>query len=205
MARGARGGRRPRPPGAAICAHLTASPFWNSATTVGAYLAAPRLREVDPGAAVRAALERRAPTMFVPVVGGAPASMRLLHLDAEGGLVETKPFGIREPAPCYAGSSTPRRDALDAGLDLLLLPGAAFDAAGGRLGRGGGYYDAFVAAAAAAAAARGVAPPLLVGLAFAAQVCPSVPVEAHDARLDVLVTAGGAAGVSERGRRAVRG
>lgn len=209
---GARGGSPTAGPplvsalsGAAVCAHLLAASFWTTASNVGAYVAAPRLREVDPGAAVAAALASAAPTVFVPVVGAAPASMRLLHLEVESGLIETPPYGIREPTDDYPSTGAPRRDALDAGLDVLLLPGAAFDESGRRLGRGGGYYDAFVAAARAASRARGAPPPLLVGLAFTQQLHPIVPVEPHDAVLDILVTAAGVAAVSERGELAVAG
>ena len=67
-----------------------------------------------------------------------------------------------------------------ADLDLVLVPGVAFDGAGRRLGRGAGHYDATLAAL----GPRGRA----VGLAFEAQLLAEVPCEAHDAHLDALVT-----------------
>jgi 5-formyltetrahydrofolate cyclo-ligase len=64
-------------------------------------------------------------------------------------------------------------------LDLVLVPGVAFDAAGRRLGRGRGHYDATLAAAGAA---------FLCGLAYEVQMVEQVPSEAHDVALDAVVT-----------------
>ena len=195
--------------GASICAHLQAAPFWTSASSVGAYLAAPRLREVNVDAAVGAALASGSPSIFLPTVTpNVPASMTLLHVDGvtEGvDVVTAPPFGIREPTARYPSTHArspdhSRTDALTSGLDVLIVPGAAFDRTGGRLGRGGGYYDCFALASATAHPPG----PLLVGVAFDRQIVDAVPLEPHDVRVDVLVTAAdGCVGVSERGRRAL--
>jgi 5-formyltetrahydrofolate cyclo-ligase len=65
-------------------------------------------------------------------------------------------------------------------LDLVVVPGVAFDEGGRRLGRGRGFYDATLAALRPTTAT--------VGLAFDAQVVPSVPSGPHDARLHAVVT-----------------
>ncbi len=65
---------------------------------------------------------------------------------------------------------------------LLLVPLLGFDAAGWRLGYGGGYYDRTIAAL---RAAGGV---ITVGLAFAAQEINAAPHGPHDMRLDWIVT-----------------
>ncbi|MGV1100806.1 5-formyltetrahydrofolate cyclo-ligase [Thiovibrio sp. JS02] len=67
-----------------------------------------------------------------------------------------------------------------AGLEVVIVPGSVFDAQGGRLGYGGGYYDRFLGNEAARA--------LRIGLAYDLQVIRRVPVEAHDQRLHYLVT-----------------
>lgn len=65
-------------------------------------------------------------------------------------------------------------------LDVILTPGLAFDRQGGRLGRGRGHFDRLFAQAGVKARR--------VGVCFDCQVIDQVPVEAHDARMDVVVT-----------------
>lgn len=68
--------------------------------------------------------------------------------------------------------------------DLILLPLNGFDAAGYRLGYGGGYFDRTLAA---------LAPrPLAVGVGFEINRIDSIRPEAHDQRLDWIVTENGA-------------
>jgi 5-formyltetrahydrofolate cyclo-ligase len=66
--------------------------------------------------------------------------------------------------------------------DMLLIPLLAFDASGGRLGYGGGFYDRTLAALPAR---------LRVGCAFAVQQVDAVPVGPYDIRLDVVATEDG--------------
>lgn len=65
-------------------------------------------------------------------------------------------------------------------IDLIVVPGLAFDARGRRLGKGGGFYDRFLAQ------------PLLCAVtcavAFAEQMVDAVATESHDACMDMLVT-----------------
>ena len=65
---------------------------------------------------------------------------------------------------------------------LLLVPLLAFDRGGHRLGYGAGYYDRTLDGLRADGAV------LAVGVAFAAQEMPAVPVDGHDERLDWIVT-----------------
>ena len=102
--------------------------------------------------------------------------------------LETGPFGVREPPAA-------RRETVDPGaIDLVLVPGAAFDRRGNRLGYGRGYYDAFLRGLAerhgtAGWAAPGlIARPRCVALAFAVQVVDAVPTEPWDVRIPALVT-----------------
>jgi len=64
--------------------------------------------------------------------------------------------------------------------DLALVPGVAFDRAGRRLGRGGGFYDRAFADVSRS--------PLLVGVAYALQVVEEVPADSRDRSVDAIVT-----------------
>ena len=66
--------------------------------------------------------------------------------------------------------------------DLLICPLLAFDRQGGRLGQGGGFYDRTIANL------RAAKPVFVLGLAYAGQEVEQLPVEAHDQRLDAILT-----------------
>jgi 5-formyltetrahydrofolate cyclo-ligase len=82
------------------------------------------------------------------------------------------PLGILEPSPA-AAELIP---------DIVLVPLAAFDRAGHRIGYGAGHYDFTLAHLRKRKAS------LAVGLAFAAQEIPAVPTAEHDVRLDLVLT-----------------
>jgi 5-formyltetrahydrofolate cyclo-ligase len=65
-------------------------------------------------------------------------------------------------------------------LDLVMVPGTAFDPRGGRMGQGKGYYDRLLARA------RPDAP--LAALAFDCQIFDEIPVAPHDVFMDLVVT-----------------
>lgn len=65
-------------------------------------------------------------------------------------------------------------------LDLILVPGVAFDREGGRTGHGKGYYDKLLEHA------RLDTP--LVALAFDCQIFESIPMQSHDIFMDLVVT-----------------
>ena len=85
--------------------------------------------------------------------------------------IQSGHFGIREPADhCLP---------VDLGqVDLVLVPGVAFDLRGGRLGRGRGYYDKLLAPVLGATC----------GVAFDEQIVPEVPVGPRDLRLKFVLT-----------------
>jgi len=91
-------------------------------------------------------------------------------------------WGIREPGP----------NAAEVDPDILLVPFAAFDRAGYRIGYGAGYYDMTLAAL------RAKKKIVAIGLGFAAQEVEKVPVEAHDQKLDFILTETGLAFAAER-------
>ena len=85
------------------------------------------------------------------------------------------------------GTREPLADAPECRPGVVLVPLLAFDAAGRRLGYGGGYYDRTLAALRAEDA--GV---LAVGVAFSAQEAQDLPEDEFDERLDWVVTEKGA-------------
>ena len=80
-------------------------------------------------------------------------------------------FGIREPHDSCARISSNR-------LDLILVPGIAFDLDGHRLGRGKGFYDQLLA----------IIQGPTCGVAFDRQIVERIPVEPHDMRLSCILT-----------------
>lgn len=88
--------------------------------------------------------------------------------------------------PGLFGAREPHRTAPGLRPNLLIVPLVAFDSDGWRLGRGGGFYDRTIAEL------RAAGPVVTIGIAFAAQRVPQVPREAHDQRLDWIVTEEGA-------------
>lgn len=85
-------------------------------------------------------------------------------------------FGVWEPVPQQA--PVPVTD-----LDLLVVPGVAFDVTGSRCGYGKGYYDRLLA--------NQLQRPLLIGLAYDGQIVPCLPRESHDVAMDWLATESG--------------
>lgn len=103
--------------------------------------------------------------------------LRLFRLES---LSELQPgaFGIPEPPAELRHIPQRAGDACD--LDVVVVPGIAFDRAGRRLGQGKGYYDRLL---------RDVRDDcILVGLAFDAQIVERVPVTSHDVPVDLIVT-----------------
>ena len=84
-------------------------------------------------------------------------------------------FGVWEPVPS-ARRPVPLRD-----LDLVLVPGVAFDRRGHRLGHGHGYFDRFLA--------RVPKTTPTVGLAFRFQLLDRLPTAAHDRAVQTVLTA----------------
>jgi len=86
-------------------------------------------------------------------------------------------FTGRDLLPGPLGNHEPAEDAPAPPPDLILVPGLAFDRSGFRLGRGGGFYDRFLEA-------LPFPRPVLCGICFSCQIVPTVPREAHDARVE---------------------
>jgi 5-formyltetrahydrofolate cyclo-ligase len=130
----------------------------------------PMKSEINPLPLMRRLADRGA-QLALPVVvwRGQPLIMRAWSF---GEKLAAGVWGIREPGV----------EAPEVLPDILLVPLAAFDRAGHRIGYGAGYFDLTLHRL------RGIKPIVAVGLAFAAQEIPVVPATPRDARLDLVLT-----------------
>lgn len=110
-----------------------------------------------------------AKSFFLPVVSG--DLLELKRFVGEKEMVPGELLGIPEPEG--------ERLEDDEVVDLVVVPGVAFDRFGNRLGRGGGYYDRVFSRLTSA---------FKVGVGFACQLIDQVPVEPHDEVMDVVIT-----------------
>lgn len=114
--------------------------------------------------------------VYLPALHG--RTLRFLPYDDDTPLVPNR-FGIPEP------DVPPRRRCRARDLDLVLMPLVAYDAAGNRLGMGGGYYDR----AFSYLRHRSVwKKPLLIGIGYEFQRLPSLPSQPWDVQLHGVAT-----------------
>jgi 5-formyltetrahydrofolate cyclo-ligase len=137
-------------------------------TIVSGYI--PIRSEFDPQPLMRRFAEAGAQLALPCVTGrGQPLVMRAWRF---GEPLVSGQWGLREPAA----------DAPEVLPDFLLVPLAAFDRAGHRIGYGAGYYDMTIARL------RALKPVTPIGVAFAMQEVLQVPADERDARLDLVLT-----------------
>ena len=111
--------------------------------------------------------------VVLPKVDGAKKELRLYSIRSVDELIPGY-MGIPEPGVVEGREVAPEE------LELIVMPGVAFDERGGRLGYGGGYYDRLIAGLRHR--------PPLVAVAYEEQVVREVPVADHDIRVDRIVT-----------------
>jgi 5-formyltetrahydrofolate cyclo-ligase len=136
-------------------------------SVVGGYHALPG--EADPALLLRRLAEEGCRIAF-PRIVARDAALEF-HLVPDGETLQPGRHGIHEPHADWP-SVMPH---------LLLVPLLAFDKAGHRLGYGGGFYDRTLFAFRSG-------PIRAIGLAYAAQEMDSLPAEAHDMKLDGILT-----------------
>jgi 5-formyltetrahydrofolate cyclo-ligase len=100
--------------------------------------------------------------------------------DRSLGFAEVETLESLHPGPLRFREPSPERKERKLEADLILIPGLGFDQGGMRLGRGSGYYDRTLAEIGSGL--------LRVGLFFSWQELSRVAAEAHDERMDLLVT-----------------
>jgi 5-formyltetrahydrofolate cyclo-ligase len=128
--------------------------------------------EVDTLALITEAL-KMGKRVVLPRVDGKVKELRLYEISVAD---EMRPgfFGIPEP------DVLPGRERGINDIDFMMIPGAAFDYAGNRLGYGAGYYDKLLS--------RLEKPVPLVAIAYEEQIFDSLPHEPHDIRVHMIVT-----------------
>lgn len=153
----------------AACGLLCEQPEYKQAEVVMVFLSTPQ--EVDTSMIAQQAW-RSLKSVLAPRVSW--EQRRMLPIEIRSLTTDVHPgrLGLREPV---AGLPVPVCD-----IDLIIVPGLAFDEQGNRLGRGGGFYDRFLAHPDQRAVS--------CALALEEQVVDSVPHGAHDVRVDLLVT-----------------
>lgn len=109
-------------------------------------------------------------TLLLPCVKGDELELR--YFDGEERLQPGEGYAIPEPVgELFADWGK---------IDLILVPGVAFDKSGNRLGRGKGYYDKVLKQTGA----------YKLGVCFDFQLVERVPVEPHDVKMDRVVASG---------------
>lgn len=157
---------------ARVCQRVMALPEFAAARMVMMF--APLPDEVDLSD-VLARCRELGKVVCAPRAGWKTRTLEPAEVRGRGweGLVAAR-HGLREPGP----DAPPVAPEL---IDMVLVPGAAFDAERHRLGRGGGFYDRFLARAELRRA-------FVVGVAFACQLVQRVPRSSHDRRVDAVIT-----------------
>lgn len=150
---------------AAIRRLLLAHPAYQQARTVALFAALPSEPHLDP-------LHDGGKRFCFPKVNGPDLDFH--EVENTASLINGA-LNVREPS----GGRHPRVDLEE--LDLVLVPGVAFSPAGGRLGRGGGFYDRLLCAPQLRARR--------IGICFDLQLFQELPLEAHDREVEEVLCA----------------
>ena len=139
--------------------------------TVALYSGVARERELDASLAHHALLERGARVVYPRVSQRRPPELAFCVV-ADLATLQPGAMGVREPAADAEVVPLPS-------IDVFVVPGVAFDSSAGRLGYGGGYYDATLSRCPRA---------LRIGYCHDEQILDPLPMSTLDQRIDVLVT-----------------
>jgi 5-formyltetrahydrofolate cyclo-ligase len=159
--------RDAEPLSARIVQRIQTLETFRTARSVGAYMPLPDEVNIAP---LFQCLETncvREQRFFIPAFDESIGSYRMARWTLE---LKKGRFGIPEPAePVFAAEDE---------LDLILVPGVAFDRVGRRVGHGGGFYDRLLPQYRVSRA----------GICFDFQCLGAVPAEEHDIRMNWVVT-----------------
>jgi len=141
--------------------------------------------DLPAGAAISAFLPIRSELDLRPLIGRLQAAGHPIGLPVmrKPDLVFRRWLPRAALVPLGFGTYGPGPEAPELTPDIMLVPLAAFDRRGGRIGYGKAFYDTTIAGYHAAGHF-----PQLIGVAFSVQEVGEVPMEAHDQPLPVIVT-----------------
>ena len=155
--------------GQAILEQVLGLEVYRRAKLVHTYVSS-KENEVDTRALICTCLAH-GKRVAVPVV--MPGTKTLAHALINGlDQLVVGPWGLAQPDPA-AATWLPA----EARIDLVVVPGLAFDRRGHRIGWGGGYYDRFLAQVQA----------VKIGLCYDALVLDCIPGEPHDVPVDLVI------------------
>jgi len=127
--------------------------------------------EVDTHKLIKESLEAQK-RVLLPRVNYSLKKLEIREIESLND-IEKGHWGIPEPK-----RATPLRDLNEA--DLIIVPGVCFDRKGGRIGYGAGYYDKLL---------KGLNKSIpVIAIAYDEQVVEEIPLEAHDRRVDMIIT-----------------
>jgi 5-formyltetrahydrofolate cyclo-ligase len=153
---------------------LETFPAFMAARRIGCYAAV--ASELDLAEIMDAALQR-GQEIYLPHVEHTAPDMRFALWSGQQRRMMPNRFGI--PEPLVEVEHLVSADSMD----VILLPLLAFDRRGNRLGSGAGYYDR-----ALAFRRDQRSPPWLIGIGFACQEVPAIPMADWDVPLDFVAT-----------------
>lgn len=164
-----------------VCDRLIASPTFRRSKAVSVYLSR-REGEVCTDAIVQAVFEQDK-KLYVPLFWNRrEMDMVCIQSYSEFLALPRNDWGIREPR---VGAEVTLETPL---LDLIVMPGLAFDQDGNRLGQGMGLYDRFIKRAELAASRLQADPPITVALALREQLLACrIRVDEWDVKPDVIL------------------
>jgi 5-formyltetrahydrofolate cyclo-ligase len=110
-------------------------------------------------------------TLLLPCVDG--DNLRLRHYTGPDCMVAGEQFGIGEPSKEKSAEWDAEK------VDLIVVPGVAFDRKGNRMGRGRGFYDRLL---------KSTPNALKVGVCYDFQMLDCIPVEEFDVPMDRIIT-----------------
>lgn len=125
--------------------------------------------EVETGTFLRKVLKDK--KIYLPRIAS-KKSLTLRRVRSLSRDLEKSPYSIMEPKMLCEERPAGQ-------MDIIIVPGVAFDTRGGRLGRGGGYYDRLLQKAGKA---------IKIGLCFREQIVKKVPMNVRDVKMDRVIT-----------------